>query len=157
MISPALQKAIDVLQIQDVYLRDFVARCADDFDPKYTADYASLTLQTRHFVKQSTVVEAENAQRLLRVLVDVGARWVEERPENEEPIVKAFVEAEFVAEYRMPEPLDQASVDEFSLINVSYHVWPYWRELLNSICTRMHLPRVALPTTQLAQNRKQKS
>lgn len=154
MISPALQKAIDILQIQDVYLRDFVARCADDFDPKYNADCDSLTFQTRHFVKQSALVEAENAQRLLRVFVDLGARWVEEKAENEEPTVKAFIEAEFVVEYLMPEPLDQASVDEFSLINVSYHVWPYWRELLNSQCTRMHLPRVVLPAAQLAQNRK---
>jgi len=154
MISPALQKAIDILQIQDVYLRDIVARCADDFDPKYHADYDSLTFQTRYFVKQSTLVESESGQRLLRIFIDVGARWVEEKVENEDPIVMVFIEAEFVAEYLMPEPLEKTSVDEFSLINVSYHVWPYWRELLNSYCTRMHLPSVVLPTIQLAQNRK---
>jgi hypothetical protein len=154
MINSALQKAIGILQIQDVYLRDTVVRCVDDFDPKYHSSYDTLTFQTRHFVKQSLVVECDNAQRLLRVFVDVGARWVEERAGHDEPIIKVFIEAEFVAEYLMPEPLDQTSIDEFSLNNVSYHVWPYWREFLNSICTRMHLPRAVLPTIQLAQNRK---
>lgn len=154
MISAELQKAINSLQIHDVYLRNFSAHCADDFEPKYHT-VEPLTFQTKHFVKQANVVELENAQRLLRIFIDLGARWVDESAQEEEVSVKAFIEAEFVAEYSMPEPLEQASIDAFSLHNASYHVWPYWRELLNSQCTRMHLPRVVLSTVQLAQNRGQ--
>jgi hypothetical protein len=152
MISAELQKAIDSLKIHDVYLRNFSAHCADDFDPKYSA-VESLTFQTRHFVKQASVVEQENARRLLRVFIDLGARWVEEAAQAEDVAVKALIEAEFVAEYAMSEALEQASIDEFSLHNASYHAWPYWWELLSSQCTRMHLPRVVLSTVQLAQNR----
>ena len=79
MISDSLQKAIDCLQIQDVYLRDFVAQCVGDFDPKYNADFESYVVQTKHFVKQSMVVKVDDRQQLLRVFVDLGARWADEK------------------------------------------------------------------------------
>ena len=153
MISAELQKAIDCLQIRDVYLRDFTARCVDDFEPKYYSDYENLTFQTRHHVRQSNVVELDDKLRVLRVFVSLGARWVEELAEGGEVSVKAFIEAEFVAEYAMSEDLERVAVDEFALQNVSYHVWPYWRELLHNQCSRMHLPQAVLPAVQLAQNR----
>lgn len=155
MINNNLQKAIDSLQIKDIYQRDLVARCIGDFDPKYGADISSLSIQTKHWVKQSTVVELDGGDRLLRVSVDLGVRWVDESESNENASIKALIEAEFIAEYAMSSDLEQECIDEFSLKNVSYHVWPYWRELLGSQCNRMNLPRVVLPVVQLAENRHQ--
>lgn len=166
MITPELQKAIDTLQIRDVYLRDFVARCIGGFDPKYDADFSELSLETMHGVKESAVVEVDEeggAERLLRVIVVLGVRWINETGFNEvseEELesnnffpVCAFIEAEFVAEYSIEGELEQACIDEFALKNASYHVWPFWRELLASQCVRMNLPRLMLPTVQLADNR----
>ncbi len=152
MISAELQKAIDCLQLNDVYLHAFVARCEGEFDPKY-ADADSLAFQSKHFVKKSNVVESENKNNLLQVYIEMGARWVDEESQGDDLTVCAVIEAEYIAEYMMTEPLDQASIDTFSLNNASYHVWPYWRELLSAQCSRMHLPRVILPSVQLAQNR----
>lgn len=78
---------------------------------------------------------------------------MDEKAQDEANSVKALIEAEFIAEYTMKQTLGKASLDEFSLKNVSYHVWPYWRELISSQCDRMHLPRAVLPTVQLAHNR----
>lgn len=153
MISAELQKAIDNLRIQDVYLRDFIARCQEDFDPKYNANFDALVVQMKYNVKQSSIGELENKQRFLRVFIELGIRWVDEKIKDESSSVKAFIEAEFIAEYAMLEMLEKASIDEFSLKNVNIHVWPYWRELLTNQCTRMHLPRVVLPTVQLQHNR----
>lgn len=153
MISAALQNAIDNLHIEDVYVRNFVARCEGDFDPKYNADFEALVIQSKHVVQRAQVVELEDKKHLLRVHVDVGTRWFDEKAANEASGVKAFIEAEFIAEYVMTAMLDKASIDEFSLKNVSYHVWPYWRELLASQCVRMNLPKLVLPTVQLAHNR----
>lgn len=152
MISSELQKAIDSLQINDVYVRNFAAICEDGFDPKYELT-DQLTFQTKHFVRESSVAELDQDKRILRVFIDLGARWVIEGEDPENADVKVCIEAEFIAEYIMSEPLEQASIDAFSLNNASYHVWPYWREFLTSQCTRMHLPRVVLNTVQLAQNR----
>jgi len=152
MISPYLQKAIDNLHIHDVYLKNFVARCIDDFDPKYYANSASLVVQNKHQVKQTRIIELDGDVKLLQVILELGARWVDDPSPGEENSIKAEIEAEFIAEYVMEEPLVKESLDEFALKNASYHVWPYWRELLSNQCTRMRLPIVVLPMVQLAQN-----
>jgi len=154
VISVGLQKAIDNLKIQDVYVRDQVASCMGDFDPKYATDIERLTIQQMHLVKQANVVELDDESRLLRVLVRLGARWIDPEENNEELSVRAVIEAEFIAEYQMTDTtLEQSCIDEFSLKNVSYHIWPYWRELLGNQCARMYLPKLILPTVQLAHNR----
>ncbi len=154
MISASFQKAIDNLKIEDVYLRAFTARCGENFDPKYYSGIDSLAVQLKHFVKQSTVVEVENDGRLLRVFIDVGVRWVDENIEDGEGAdsIMALIEAEYVAEYTMEEELEKACIDEFSLKNASFHVWPYWREFLSNHCDRLRLPKVMLPTVQFADN-----
>lgn len=150
-ISSDLQKAIDTLKIEDVYLREQTARCVNDFEPKFE-NFDTLTFQTRYYVKQSNLVELGEDYNLLRVFVDFGARWIDLDCEDDEIGLKAYIEALFVAEYRLQEDFDRACIDAFALQNVSYHVWPYWREFLQNQCTRMHLPRVIMPTIQLAQN-----
>ncbi len=155
MISAALQQAIDSLQIQDVYVRDLQAICQGDFDPKYAADISKLNIQQMHLVRQSNVAQLDDDKHLLRVFIRLGVRWVDPNEENEAQSVRAMIEAEFIAEYLMTEELEQACVDEFSLKNASYHVWPYWRELLGNQCDRMRLPRLILPAVQFADNRYQ--
>lgn len=157
-----LQKEIDSLDIHDVYLRGSIAKCFDDFDPKYNDDLEQLVFQTKHIVKQSEVVELDNEaveldkkQLLLRVFIDFGVRWVDASIEDEAQSVRAMIEAEFVSEYVIKEGLDQICIDEYARKNSSYHVWPYWREFLMNQCNRMHLPRLVLPAIQLAHNRHQ--
>lgn len=152
MISAALQKAIDNLEIQDVYLRDLQAHCQPDFDPKYNAGIESLEVQIKHLVKQSQLVTVDS-QQMLQVFVELGARWFDENEQEEAKAVKVLIEAEFVAEYLIKETLEKDSTDEFSLKNASYHIWPYWRELLTSQCARMRMPCVTVPAVQLAHNR----
>lgn len=65
-----------------------------------------------------------------------------------------MIEADFIAEYKMTETLSKEEIDAFAKNNVSYHIWPYWRELLTNQTSRMHLPKVVLQTIQLAQNSK---
>ncbi|WP_237045276.1 hypothetical protein [Aquipseudomonas alcaligenes] len=152
-MSAFLQKAKDSLHIRDVYLRDLRSACFDGFDPKYADDLDSLEVQTMHFVRRSEVVQLDSQESLLfRVFILLGTRWVDPRVSSEEHSTQAMIEAEFVAEYAMSEQLEKDCLDEFALRNASYHVWPYWRELLMSQCTRMHLPRLVMPTTQVAQN-----
>ena len=144
-VSKSLQQAIESLHIADVYLKATRAQCVDDFDPKFVDAQAELQVQQMHVVRRSEVIQVEGDGQLLRVYILLGARWTMPR-EGDEPEVKAFVEADFIAEYLMTAPLEQAAIDEFALKNASYHVWPYWREFLSSQCERMRLPRVVMPT-----------
>jgi hypothetical protein len=152
-----LQKAIDTLHIHDVYQRSSVAQCVNGFEPKYDQDIEKLVTQTKHGVKQAQLAKVDETQWLVRVFIELGARLMDPRVEEEDESVRAFIEAEFVAEYTVDEELEQACIDEYALKNASYHVWPYWREFLMSQCGRMHLPRLVLPTMQLAHHRHNES
>lgn len=148
MISENLQKAIDGLRIVDVYVQEVLAKSYEGFDPK-SSSFDNLVLQTKHFVKTyEEIEEVDTENRLFRVYLDMGARWVDESSSEDNEIVKAVIEASFIAEYSIIASLEQESLDEFASLNASYHVWPYWRELLASQCDRMRLPRVMLPTVQ---------
>jgi hypothetical protein len=65
--------------------------------------------------------------------------------------VRAVISGLMVAEYDMREDPGEDALKEFALRNASYHVWPYWRELLASQCQRMNLPKLVLPAVQFAQ------
>ncbi|WP_417552458.1 hypothetical protein [Marinomonas fungiae] len=144
--SVNLQKAIDNLSIQDVYLKSSQAECSEDFDPKRT-EHTELLVQQMHTVRRSEVIQTNEDELILKVYVRMGTRWV--LPvEGQDPEIKAFVEADFIAEYAMAELLETEAVDEFSLKNASFHVWPYWREFLSSQCERLRLPRLVLPAVQ---------
>ncbi|CAK1760255.1 MULTISPECIES: hypothetical protein [Vibrio] len=146
--SNQLQKAIENLVIEDVYQKGARAFCADDFDPKSSSEMQEIHVQQMHVVHKSEMVQIEDDGELLRVFVRLGTRWIVPSENTDEPDVKAAIESDFIAEYRMNSPLAQECIDEFSLKNASYHVWPYWREYLSSQCERMRLPRVVLPTVQ---------
>jgi hypothetical protein len=150
-----LQKAIDTLRIHDVYIRNSIAQCVNGFEPKYDNDLEKLVTQTKHGVKQSQLARLGETQWLVRVFIELGVRLVDPTVENEEDSVRAFIEAEYVAEYTVDEELEQDCIDEYAQKNASYHVWPYWREFLMSQCNRMYLPRLVLPTVQLAHHRHQ--
>lgn len=152
MSNSKLQKAIENLKIADLYVRDLVSKCHDDFDPKY-ADMNDVAIQTKHMVTKSDVVQNDDGDTLFRVFVEVGVKWVNEGEQEQIDVdYLAWIEAAFVAEYDIIGQLDDECLGEFALKNVSYHVWPYWRELLTSQCDRMRLPRLLLPMTQISDN-----
>ena len=164
-VSDALQRAIDRLQIQDVFMQRCQAWLADEFDPKYSEEAGDLQLLLRHVVSRSEVLaantDADESLHLFRVYIDLGARWV--APEAEIPAAgtedvadedtRALIEAVFVAEYRFTETPGEEALAEFALQNASFHIWPYWREYLTNQCARMNLPKLALPIVQFAANR----
>lgn len=156
MTSVNLQKAINALQIHDVYQRGSLAKCVNGFEPKYDKNIDKLETQTKHVVKQTQLARINEAQWLMRVFIELGARLIDPDIEQEEESVRAFIEAEYVAEYLMDEELDQNCIDEYALNNASFHVWPYWREFLMNQCSRMYLPRLVLPTRQFARNKDQR-
>lgn len=151
-ISTELQQAIDGLQIEDVFLRWTHSECTDQFLPKYE-DVSALLVQQMHIVRKASIFETADRARLLHVQILLGTRWVVPAPEDSEPVVKACVEAEFVAEYKVNAEIPENCINEFAEKNASYHVWPYWREYLATQSERLRLPRVTLPAVQLQHHR----
>ncbi len=158
-MNETLQKAIECLNIHDVYLRSSEAMLADGFEPKYEQDLVdTLDVQFMHVVTHSSLLvleeEGENTVQLFRVFVKLGARWLDptEPEDGDGSQLKAQIEAVMVAEYQMNEDPGKDALKEFALHNASYHIWPYWREYLMTQSIRMNLPKLVIPAVQFANN-----
>ena len=57
------------------------------------------------------------------------------------------IQASFVLEYSLTssEGLTKDNYDAFAELNGVHNVWPYWREYVQSVATRMGLPPLAIP------------
>lgn len=159
-MNEILQKAIDCLDVQDIFLWDSKCSLVDGLDPKYI-NSESLVSQLKYNVARGEVmtlnVSEKDEIQIFRVLIKFGARWVleDESDEssadvNETENVKAEIEASFISEYLMKSNPGQDELNEFALKNAIYHVWPYWREYLMSQSMRMNLPKAVLPAVQFA-------
>ena len=157
-MSDALQLAIDALAIEDVSIRSMTADMADGYDPKFDPDAEVLDVQLKHVVSSFEIVDVgseDQSVELLRVFIDLGVRWVRAaaRDPGEDPDdlsetanEVAAIEAVMIADYSMEHSPGEDALEQFAHQNASFHVWPYWRELVSNQCLRMNLPKLVLPT-----------
>lgn len=155
-MQDALQQAIECLQIQDVYQKNLLAFCAEDFEPKYD-DLEKVDVSFMHVVRRSEVMALENdeeTKRIFRVHIRLGVRWrelgAEEAESNEVDLAK--IEGKLIAEYLMRHELTKEAMEVFAKQNASFHVWPYWREIVSSQCAKMNLPVIFMPAVQFAKH-----
>ncbi|WP_027671263.1 hypothetical protein [Rheinheimera baltica] len=155
MAKEALQRAIKGLAVHDVYLKHSEFFTKDGWDPKRPGE-TSLVYQFMTGVEKSEVfgiseeVEA-NVKNFFAVYIKVGCRLIAGESDSEPDAIFAQIEATFVAEYMLSPDFaetDEEALTAFAVENASFHVWPYWREYLMSTCTRLNLPKVALPVRQ---------
>ena len=170
MSDDLLQTAIDSLAIDDVYLRQTHVAFKNDFDPKVPGQ--SLDMQLRistegvEELDGTEVVQGESEQhavKLVRIRLGAGLRFmpgglsdeIKNSPDELPKYVRAEINASFVAEYRVTrDGLSREAIEEFAKRNAAYHVWPYWREYVQSVCARTRLPNVIVPLFQLPRREK---
>ncbi len=89
------------------------------------------------------------------VLATIEARLVSSE-RAEDPAV--LVRAEFELKYKLPKDISASKRDlnAFAEMNGVFNVWPYWREFIQSMVTRMNLPPLTLPLFRLADTAKPK-
>lgn len=152
MNEELIQQAIQCLSIQNVTLRQARLDLVDAFDPALAP--RDLLVQYRAAAKRAHQVEfqIENGtpQRHFQVEFECGLRLADAaliRDDDPATGQVAEIQALFLADYLIkPDSTpDKASLDAFASVNVGYHVWPYWREYLQSTCARAGLPLIALP------------
>lgn len=165
MSNELLQKAIKCLAISDVYLRDTRVAFHNDFDPTIAGQ--SLHTMLRFSPRGIERLDAEPASidgdekqmvKLVRIHTIAGLRFLGEQLSEEalkEPAelakhLRAEITASFVSVYRVVcDEIEKDAVEEFARRNAAYHVWPYWREYAQNVCSRTHLPAVIIPMFQL--------
>lgn len=164
-LEPKLKEAVDRLRIADVTLKSINATLTDDFDPEILEESIPLSIQTitpicksvTHYhggeeglYQRRSVFEMFAALRLLRP--NIGG-YADLSPEELNKLLCAKVECHFLVSYDETSSagdfLDDDALKIFAKHNVPFNMWPYWREVVQSACSRMGLPRVILPTHRL--------
>jgi preprotein translocase subunit SecB len=69
------------------------------------------------------------------------------------------IEAKFALEYLIqnPEKLDANDIDDFIKIDPLDTAWPYWREFVQNLTSRMGFPALTIPTLKFDFQKKEKS
>jgi hypothetical protein len=143
------------LVIERVHLKDFAVLTSDELDVEflpedlYTNGQRYSTLSSIETFTEDGEDDGE-PKYYVRYLVALGNRFIstEQRHNNtEESDLSPYVEfkAKFWVEYVSSVELDIESLEAFSETHLNYHLWPYWREFIQSSCARIQLPAVVVP------------
>ena len=164
-----LEAATKALNIEGVYLHWSNIRCKDDFIPQFIED--DLVLVPQYRVDQTskfeivTAKERENGditkiaifyfRARVRLTDGVSLNGLNIPQEIPEDAVYFEIISEFRAHYNLNDTADGSELhpilEEFGRFNVGYHVWPYWREYVQSVCARIGIPPVPIPMYRLPQ------
>jgi len=155
-----LDKAVEALAIQGVFLRSAEVKCKEGVDLPFLDSELSLTPQHRGGPIGHKVLDAKLQTDLETHTViyrfSAGTRLVESSTaatvapaEVSSESVYFEITAEFTAQYQLRRQIDEtefnAVMEEFGRHNVAYHVWPFWREYVQSVCCRMGIPPIPVP------------
>lgn len=105
-------------------------------------NFEAIKAQTRQNVTQAIVMQLDDGRKMLRVLLEMAVRWVA----ADEVTEKAQIRLLFAVEYVFTGEPDKATIDNFALNITPYEAWPYFREYVSDLSTRMSLPKLTLPT-----------
>lgn len=144
MASEALKSAQDCLAIQTVHLNHCYANVRPDFDPG-SFEKDDLLSQTFNVLQSVDALEFEGETTSgYRFVYMLGFRLAgkQEDLDAKDYVPRLEIVGSFCVKYRCKRELSKDEIEAFSENNVAYHVWPYWREYLQSTAARMGFKEV---------------
>ncbi|UOE82191.1 hypothetical protein LTQ03_15790 [Vibrio splendidus] len=150
-MTPELKKCADNLVIHSVTLKNLLVQLHDEIDAEQFNDEFLDNTQELRFLRQiRQTAKEEDGVWLYRLNTVVAIRCVSEedaQKENDDIAIEPLLEikAEFVAQYESTCALTEDEINQFGQKHVYYHVWPYWRETLQSSCARLGITPIVIP------------
>jgi len=144
-MNSCLKAAQNNLCIQSVNLKESKVFVRDDID-LLTLDRDETATQSFRAVakiKEASLTDPENDDDIwdYHFVYSVGLRLIalNEKEESVKDEYKPILEivGVFEARYLSNNQLKEDDLKAFSADNVGYHVWPYWREYVQSTCARI--------------------
>lgn len=144
-MGDALKQAQNCLAIHCVNLRESNVQIGSEIEPWA---YDRSRAQVQSFRQVTRVQEVERQQEgggesvwEYRFHYALGVRLIDqgEDEDDESPEVDLEIMATFQARYLCKRQLEKEEASAFAKDNVGYHVWPYWREFVQTTCNRIGL------------------
>ena len=152
-MNDRLKDAIQNLAIQSVNIKESKVFVRDEIDPQTMDRNQTLTQSFRGAAGLREIsLTIANGQDLwdYRFFYSVGVRliWTHElensTAEKYQPLVE--IAGIFEARYLSTKQIVKDELVAFSAEHVGYHVWPYWREYVQSSCSRIgYFPAILVP------------
>jgi len=162
IMNKYLKKAQDNLHIQAVNLKKGKVIVLDDIDIA-TLDRDMTMIQGYRAMTKVKEFLIENDEELFdyRFRYNIGLRiiFVDEEEESKKDDYKPVLEivGNFEAQYHSNVSLISEELHAYSEQNVGYHVWPYWREYVQSSCARIGFsPALEVPVYLVNQENEKK-
>jgi len=152
-MNELLKVAIENLAIVSVNLRNAKVEINDSFNSLNINSTQNKNQSFRNVVKIELIEmvredDPDDKKLFYSYRYDVGSRLISsENPEDGSAEDNALltIEACFEAIYIAKKELGAEELEAFGANNVGYNVWPYWREYLQSTCTRMGVKPIRTP------------
>lgn len=143
--SELIQEARKALMPGQVFLRSSEIGMSDDIHL-----FESGQIQYQSFKQVQEAEEHESADgdgSIFSFYYAVGVRAIpKNEAEEEDPEVLFEMKALYCANYKCEnrDELSDEALDEFAQSNVGFHVWPFWREYVQSTCMRMGIAPITV-------------
>ncbi|WP_415904577.1 hypothetical protein ACMXYW_14960 [Neptuniibacter sp. QD48_55] len=73
-------------------------------------------------------------------------------PEEDSDTAIMEIKAKFEVAYTSSIKVSPDAIVEFGNYNVGYHVWPYWREFVQSSCSRLGISPIEVPFYKVSED-----
>lgn len=142
------------LQVKNIYLQKSAINTIDDFDRNnftnsgYPPEFYNFCDKVEYFLAEPTH-EGDKSNHWYKFNYSVGVRVVNKEGVKVETDVNVLVEivAVFDVFYASQIEIPGEAVNAFAERNVQYHVWPFWREYVHSVCGRLGIaPAIEIPS-----------
>lgn len=145
-----IRDAADHLDILGVTLSSNSTELPDDFNPR--VDVGEISINLTWGPKKIALLEIRTedgkATRVWQVFFGTRTRVLKGQitSDSDPQTVIATLSADFLMQYviKDPWPENNEALQEFSVHNTPIHIWPYWREWLQSNAMRIGLPPLVL-------------
>ena len=144
-MNEALRQAQECLAIHSVNLRQSNLLVHPEVDP-WSYDRSGAQAQSFRQISRIQEVELQvegNAESAweYRFHYALGVRLIDQEADesDENPVADLEIVAIFQARYLCKRRLEEEELSAFAKDNVGYHVWPYWREFVQTSCNRIGL------------------
>jgi len=160
MVDSELRQAQLRLAIHDVYACNVNAWADRSLDPTVTGSdvTAQFKVDNNTDVQIVEVIDPAPVRHLVKYFIGTGLRLLKKgvdssRTDIGKEDILGEISATFVVSYvsTHAEAPTQSMLMAFS-DNVVHHMWPYWREFLQSATARFRLPAVVLPMRLVQQS-----
>jgi len=149
MDNSLLMRAAKNLIPLGVFLRETSLHVQEDFN-RHSCHETELDVlfKSSPGSKYKALLSEDEDEGVILFQFEAGVRLVDPLiDESSDEFLKVEILATFEAEYQLVsiDDFNEDGMSHFLNRNVPHHVWPYWREFVQSTCARIGIPEIVIP------------